>query len=295
MKGKERCRILKEIRKNIASENDIPFVVEECTHKGDCRGTCPKCESELRYLERELEKRQRLGRTVAIAGLTASIALTSSCADPYGTELHPGSPSFGGDIQGAFPTYSSEIDGDIAYPESGNKGVSTEELVLMGDIAFPLTEDGAAEGSSDESGRETDIEELPPVTEETHETKEGSDPVDIPQTKEGSDYEEIPVTMSPPDESEYIENEEFFPDEKGNYDESGIDVNAIRNDVLAANVQGRTRDEIRETWGKPNVYISHNKDVYRLNKLGLTVTVYYSDMDSEGTQNAEELNVQEDE
>ena len=56
MNGKEKCRILREIRKQIALENDIRLVTEECTFKGECRGTCPKCESEVRYLEQQLEK-----------------------------------------------------------------------------------------------------------------------------------------------------------------------------------------------------------------------------------------------
>ena len=53
-KGKQTCKILKEIRKQIAAENDIKLVIEECTYQGDCLGTCPKCEAEVRYLEREL-------------------------------------------------------------------------------------------------------------------------------------------------------------------------------------------------------------------------------------------------
>lgn len=82
MKGKDRCKILKEIRREIAEKNDIEFVTSDCKHKGDCLGTCPKCEAELRYLERELEKRQRLGKAVAVAGLTVSVALASAgCVD----------------------------------------------------------------------------------------------------------------------------------------------------------------------------------------------------------------------
>ena len=75
-KGKRTCKILKEIRKQIAENNDIEFVTSECKHQGDCLGTCPKCEAEVRYLERELEKRQKLGRTIAVAGL--AVALTTS-------------------------------------------------------------------------------------------------------------------------------------------------------------------------------------------------------------------------
>ncbi len=72
-KGKQTCKILKEIRKQIAAENDINLVIEECTYQGDCRGTCPKCEAEVRYLERELEKRQRLGKAAVVAGLSVGL------------------------------------------------------------------------------------------------------------------------------------------------------------------------------------------------------------------------------
>lgn len=78
MKGKKRCKILKEIRRQIAENNDIEFITSECKHQGDCLGTCPKCEAEVRYLERELEKRMKLGKAVAVAGL--AVALTTSTA-----------------------------------------------------------------------------------------------------------------------------------------------------------------------------------------------------------------------
>ena len=79
-RGKQTCKILKEIRKQIAAENDIEFVTSECTHKGDCRGTCPKCEAEVRYLERELEKRQRLGKAAVVAGLSVGLLGASQVA-----------------------------------------------------------------------------------------------------------------------------------------------------------------------------------------------------------------------
>ena len=44
MQGKQTCKILKEIRKQVARANDIEYVVSECQYKGDCLGTCPKCE-----------------------------------------------------------------------------------------------------------------------------------------------------------------------------------------------------------------------------------------------------------
>ena len=82
-KGKQTCKILKEIRKQIAAENDIKLVIEECTYQGDCLGTCPKCEAEVRYLERELEKRQRMGKAAIFAGMTLGTAITTaSCGSP---------------------------------------------------------------------------------------------------------------------------------------------------------------------------------------------------------------------
>ena len=81
MIGKEKCRILKEIRQKIADENDIAYVTRECTYQGDCRGTCPKCESELRYLEKQLAARAAAGKRIAIAALCAGMTFTmSSCA-----------------------------------------------------------------------------------------------------------------------------------------------------------------------------------------------------------------------
>ena len=79
-KGKQTCKILKEIRKQIAEENDIELVVSECTYQGDCLGTCPKCEAEVHYLERELEKRQRFGKAAVVAGLSVGLLGTSQVA-----------------------------------------------------------------------------------------------------------------------------------------------------------------------------------------------------------------------
>ena len=79
-KGKHTCKILKEIRMQIAAENDIELVTSECTYQGDCLGTCPKCEEEVRYLERELEKRQRMGKAAVVVGLSVGLLGASQMA-----------------------------------------------------------------------------------------------------------------------------------------------------------------------------------------------------------------------
>lgn len=77
-KGKNKCRILKEIRKQIAEANDIEFLTEECRYKGDCLGTCPKCEAEVRYLEEQLQQRSKLGKAVAVVGVSLGLSLSAS-------------------------------------------------------------------------------------------------------------------------------------------------------------------------------------------------------------------------
>lgn len=116
MNGKDKCRILKQIRREIAEKNDIEWVVSECKHKGNCKGTCPKCEAEVRKLEAELSLRRRLGKTVAIvgastlctAGLTAC-SLTDTAPFSYISDL----------INPTTTPYVEELDGEIEsyYPE----------------------------------------------------------------------------------------------------------------------------------------------------------------------------------
>lgn len=78
-RGKQTCRILKEIRRQIAEANDIEFVTSECRYKGDCLGTCPKCEAEVRYLEQQLQARTLAGKAIALAGISAGVMLMTGC------------------------------------------------------------------------------------------------------------------------------------------------------------------------------------------------------------------------
>ena len=81
-RGKNICKVLKEIRRDVARENDIPLEIPECTYEGDCRGTCPRCEAEVRYLEKELGKRKSLGKAVTIAGIALSSMVAAGCSSP---------------------------------------------------------------------------------------------------------------------------------------------------------------------------------------------------------------------
>ena len=125
-KGKQTCKILKEIRKQIAAENDIEFVTSECTYKGDCKGTCPKCEAEVRYLERELEKRQRMGKAAVFAGMSlGTLFAATSCNHPVpeplaGEVMHtPDSTEMPNDSisNDSIPSDAYLLEGDVLAPE----------------------------------------------------------------------------------------------------------------------------------------------------------------------------------
>lgn len=137
MKGKEKCRILKQIRQKIADENDISYITSECTHQGECRGTCPKCESELRYLEAELEKRQRLGKAVAVAALVTGIAVSSTGCTVPSRFLQPLDKLSGLLIAEKEPEPTA-LEGDVAYTQPLDD-------FLMGEIAEPDILDGEFE------------------------------------------------------------------------------------------------------------------------------------------------------
>lgn len=148
MKGKQRCKILKEIRRQIAENNDIEYVVSECKHQGDCLGTCPKCEAEVRYLERELERRRKLGMAVTVAGLAVMMTASSVACDTAnneppttsGIETTANRDNATGDID-------MNIKGEIAPPETDEVELGgaplppeSEEIEFVGDMPVPPEE-----------------------------------------------------------------------------------------------------------------------------------------------------------
>lgn len=82
--GRNICRQLKQLRRDIADQNGIELHQEECTYKGHCDGTCPHCDAELQYIERELVRRQGLGKAAIVAGtvLTMASVQTAQAQEP---------------------------------------------------------------------------------------------------------------------------------------------------------------------------------------------------------------------
>ena len=93
--GKQTCKTLKGIRKKIADANEIIYEPKECTHKGDCAGTCPACEAEVKYLERQLSLRRMAGKAVAIVGLSFGLSALSGCGTTKTVGKSTGGPETG--------------------------------------------------------------------------------------------------------------------------------------------------------------------------------------------------------
>ncbi len=79
-RGKYICKELKAVRKRIAEENGIDLEIPECTYHGPCKGTCPRCESEVRFLENALAQKIRMGKVATVAGLALTLGVTASAA-----------------------------------------------------------------------------------------------------------------------------------------------------------------------------------------------------------------------
>ncbi len=132
-RGKQTCRILKEIRRRIAEANDIEYVTSECRYKGECKGTCPRCEAEVRYLEQQLALRRIAGKAVILAGITALSACSGGGggANPVEakTEVEAAVDTVVPDTAACADTIVSAVD---SVPET--IPVDVTDLLVVGDV-----------------------------------------------------------------------------------------------------------------------------------------------------------------
>jgi len=103
--GKEICKTLKGIRQEIADKNEIEYFSSECHFDGECQGTCPKCEAELKYIENELYKRKKLGKVASIAGI-ATVSFGMAVSSMTFSSCLKGEPPTEGD---PMPSYEDTI------------------------------------------------------------------------------------------------------------------------------------------------------------------------------------------
>ncbi len=149
MKGKEKCKALKQIRQKIAEQNDIAYAVSECTFQGECKGTCPKCEAELRYLERELAIRKNLGKAVVVAGISAGICAPMTSCAPL---------DMVSDFISSFVAEPEVLEGDTEYVEPQLTGdMSYEEQQAIDGYVVPEDVSGSEDFDSDDYNKPDEL------------------------------------------------------------------------------------------------------------------------------------------
>ncbi len=148
VKGKSTCKTLKAIRRQIAEANDIKYEPRECHYDGPCLGTCPACEAEVRYLERQLGLRRQLGRAVSVIGV--SVGLLSACTSA-GTKAVTEKPE--------------ALRGDVDYHEPEGR-CDSEHVMVVGKVAVPEEPDTASFVKEQQSRQAVPAPKAPLVAQE---------------------------------------------------------------------------------------------------------------------------------
>ena len=126
-RGKYICNTLKQVRLDIARANGIEYAPRECHHEGDCAGTCPACESEMRFLERKIARRRSYGKAAIVARV--SIGLMSL----YATSCNPLNTADNDVLQGEVELVE---DSCAAADSTGNKRIESLEIVDTADSDY---------------------------------------------------------------------------------------------------------------------------------------------------------------
>lgn len=152
MKGKEICRYLKNIRRQIAESNHIALDIPECTFEGECRGTCPRCEAEVGFLERALAQKSGWQQALSVVGVATGLAVgTIGCSPQTPGEVsvpEPRQTPVTHDVSaftGSLPADSTQtpIAEDFDVKEQG----VIEWPILLGEVPFIETDGEISEDS----------------------------------------------------------------------------------------------------------------------------------------------------
>lgn len=168
--GKKKCETLRAIRQQIADSNGIEYHSHECTFEGKCKGTCPACEAELRYLTEKIRERQAKGlpvdfslvdkhltmiepgaknntfsRIASAAAIAAGVSISfsmGSCKSPanekHGKIAKPGVFQVVGIVPRQVPEGEDDVlIGEVEAPKPGED----EIIELEGDVCMPVEEE----------------------------------------------------------------------------------------------------------------------------------------------------------
>lgn len=149
-RGKSICSVLKTIRKQVADANGIEYEPRECQHQGDCRGTCPACEAEVRYIQQQLDIRRHLGKAVAVIGISAGLAALNSCAIDNELLAMPATSvdnfaPFVGEVIESMPEFPGGSEKMLEYLKENTHYPDEPELCAQGRVvvSFIVEKDGS--------------------------------------------------------------------------------------------------------------------------------------------------------
>ena len=116
--GRKACETLKAVRKQIADLNDIHYIPSNCTHSGDCLGTCPICEQEREYIEEQLMIKRKAGKALKIMGVAAGLSAITSFQEAIAQESTMMADSIGAKFEWSYMYWQT---GATANPAAMNQ------------------------------------------------------------------------------------------------------------------------------------------------------------------------------
>lgn len=81
MTHQEKREFLRGLRRHLAQANDIPWIFSVPLCQEDCSGDCPACQTELRYLESELNQRAAQGKSIVLPAVTTDVIPSAPVAE----------------------------------------------------------------------------------------------------------------------------------------------------------------------------------------------------------------------
>lgn len=127
--GKYICDTLKKVRLDIARANGIEYTPRECHHEGECSGTCPACESEMRFLEREIARKRTFGKAALVAGVSLGLTcLTATSCDQVNQAVQS--------IVQSCNHNEGPLEGEVPAPSLEEDSIKAELYTMQGHERF---------------------------------------------------------------------------------------------------------------------------------------------------------------
>lgn len=133
MTHKEKCKELKAMRKEMADKIGLDLHQTECTYKGECSGTCPRCMQEEKKLNKAL-----LAGGIALASVVMGACSVSDGGMEHGGDrrVSNGAGRESGDRQHSNRYNGGGSGGDIAGDVAIDPEPTPDVEVLAGDVEY---------------------------------------------------------------------------------------------------------------------------------------------------------------